>query len=282
MQFWVDSVLLIECNIPVIHSYDHIFVCLCNIILIILQVMANLTGIVESPQKIEIWEKLYSEKKDIWSVPIVNTVVAKEVYDKFTGGRKNLDIFLPLCGRSPDMIWLVSQGHRVTGVEWLESVIQQFFTENNLEYEIKTDVNVGKDKSLVYSAKTIPITIYCCDMFSVTSEVVDKFDCILDVGSMASQPPVVYNEYSAICRTMLKPKGSILLSTFNFDQPLRKHPPFACPLEEIQNTYGVEFDVVLAQKEGSEKVKEYLGNEVFDPDSVPKFEWNFHLMTKKN
>ena len=212
----------------------------------------------------------------------MNVVVTKEVYEKFTGGKKNLDIFLPLCGRSPDMIWLVSQGHRVTGVEWLESVIQRFFTENNLEYDVKTGVNGGKERGLVYSAKNIPITIYCCDMFSVTSEAIDKFDCILDIGSMASQPPAVYSEYSIICRTLLKPKGSILLSTFNFDQPLRNYPPFACPLEQIQKMYGVEFDIVLAQKEGSKKVKQCLGGDVFDPDSVPKFEWNFHLMTSYN
>ena len=80
---------------------------------------------------------MYATEIDGWSVPVINTAVSAEVYEKFTGGIKNLDIFLPMCGRSPDIVWLASQGHHVTGVDWVEPVVEKFFKENNLEYEVK-------------------------------------------------------------------------------------------------------------------------------------------------
>ena len=45
-------------------------------------------------------------------------------------------VFVPLCGKSLDMAWLASQGHRVLGVELSQLAIEQFFAENGLTPEI--------------------------------------------------------------------------------------------------------------------------------------------------
>jgi len=44
------------------------------------------------------------------------------------GGR----VFVPLCGKSHDLLWLRAQGHRVIGAELSRLAVDQFFAENNL------------------------------------------------------------------------------------------------------------------------------------------------------
>ena len=39
-------------------------------------------------------------------------------------------IFVPLCGKSLDLIWLAEQGHQVVGVELSSLAIEAFYTEN--------------------------------------------------------------------------------------------------------------------------------------------------------
>jgi thiopurine S-methyltransferase len=41
-------------------------------------------------------------------------------------------VFVPLCGKSKDMLWLHQQGHSVVGVELSALAAEAFFTENNL------------------------------------------------------------------------------------------------------------------------------------------------------
>ncbi|MBB4815130.1 hypothetical protein HNP03_003766 [Pseudomonas rhodesiae] len=38
-------------------------------------------------------------------------------------------VLVPLCGKSLDLIWLASLGHRVLGVELSEQAVQTFFSE---------------------------------------------------------------------------------------------------------------------------------------------------------
>lgn len=43
-------------------------------------------------------------------------------------------IFVPLCGKSGDLLWLTKEkGQTVIGVEGVESVVKEFFAENNIE-----------------------------------------------------------------------------------------------------------------------------------------------------
>src|SRR5450830_150029 len=41
-------------------------------------------------------------------------------------------VLVPLCGKSLDLVWLASQGHRVLGVELSEQAVDAFFSEQGL------------------------------------------------------------------------------------------------------------------------------------------------------
>lgn len=49
---------------------------------------------------------------------------------------KGSRVFLPLCGKTLDIDWLLSKGFKVTGVELSELAIEQLFKELGVEPEI--------------------------------------------------------------------------------------------------------------------------------------------------
>ena len=46
---------------------------------------------------------------------------------------KNGHVFVPLCGKSVDMLWFAKQGLDVIGIELSEIAVTQFFAENDLQ-----------------------------------------------------------------------------------------------------------------------------------------------------
>ena len=47
-------------------------------------------------------------------------------------------VFVPLCGKSLDMVWLAQQGHRVIGAELSQRAIDDFFAERGLAPTTRT------------------------------------------------------------------------------------------------------------------------------------------------
>ncbi|CAG0963598.1 partial Thiopurine S-methyltransferase, partial [Gammaproteobacteria bacterium] len=47
-------------------------------------------------------------------------------------------VFVPLAGKSLDLLWLAAQGHRVLGVELSPLAIEQFFSEHGLTPQVHT------------------------------------------------------------------------------------------------------------------------------------------------
>ena len=50
--------------------------------------------------------------------------------------RHALKVFVPLCGKSVDILWLAQNGYEVLGIECSEIAVRDFFEENKLEYKL--------------------------------------------------------------------------------------------------------------------------------------------------
>jgi thiopurine S-methyltransferase len=70
-------------------------------------------------------------------------------------------VFVPLCGKTLSIAWLLSEGYRVAGAELSELAIQQLFAELGIEPKI-TDMGAMKR----YSGTDI--NIFVCDIFYLT------------------------------------------------------------------------------------------------------------------
>src|SRR5690606_29079731 len=93
-------------------------------------------------------------------------------------------VFIPLCGKSLDMKWLVDSGYQVLGIELNESAIKAFFAEHKLQPSIHQE---GPFR--VYRAPGI--TLYQGDFFELTPAHLDGIDAWYDRAAMVALPPAM-------------------------------------------------------------------------------------------
>ena len=102
------------------------------------------------------WNNRWNDREDgepIWHERDVNQVLQKALNPRAKS------VFVPLCGKSLDMIWLQQQGCHVVGVEFNEQGIREFFEENDIEF--------NREGNTFQSTKLDPkITIHCRDLFA--------------------------------------------------------------------------------------------------------------------
>jgi len=139
-------------------------------------------------------------------------------------------VFLPLCGKTVDIAWLLSQGHHVVGIELSKLAITQLFTELRLEPEIN---EVGT--LLHYHADNIDI--FVGDIFDLSSELLANVDMIYDRAALVALPPDVRRDYSSHLKRITNNAPQLLIC-FEYDQKLIAGPPFSIEKQELMQHYG--------------------------------------------
>ena len=133
-------------------------------------------------------------------------------------------VLVPLCGKSPDLLWLEHQGNAVTGVELSELAVRAFFEENALDYVVED----GRLKT--YRAKHRDITLHCGDYFAFRG---GPFDAHYDRGALIALDAGLRPDYVAHTRSLLAEDPLQLLITVEYDQAVCGGPPFSVPAEEV-------------------------------------------------
>jgi len=150
-------------------------------------------------------------------------------------------VFLPLCGKTLDIGWLLSQGYRVAGAELSDIAVSQLFEQLNVVPEIK---QLG---DLVhYSAKGIDI--FVGDIFHLSEKDLGPVDAVYDRGAFVALPKAMRDRYAAHLIQLTQNAPQLLVS-FEYDQNLLKGPPFAISNLEINQQYRNVYDVVLLASE---------------------------------
>ena len=86
-------------------------------------------------------------------------------------------VFVPLCGKTNDMQYLLEKNIKVIGVEMSNIAIEQFFSENNLDYSVSE-----VDKFVLYEGKQIKL--YCGDFFDLESKHLHHVRALYDRASL--------------------------------------------------------------------------------------------------
>lgn len=142
---------------------------------------------------------------------------------------KGARVFIPLCGKSLDISWLLSQGHRVVGAELVELAIIQLFEELGVKPEVK---ELGKLKH--YSAPQIDILVG--NIFDINQETLGEVNAVYDRAAIVALPEEIRKKYSSHLKTITKNAPQLLI-TFEYDQSLFSGPPFSVDAEEVQSHY---------------------------------------------
>ena len=154
-------------------------------------------------------------------------------------------VFVPLCGKSRDMIWLADQGYKVLGVELSEIAARAFFHEHALR--------VSRRKLGPFVCyESGPVRILCGDFFLLTPEMLDGVAAMFDRAAFIALPAGMRATYAAALRRLLPPGVRALLITLGYRDGLINPPPFRVGVAELRTLCRPWCDLELLARAGAE------------------------------
>lgn len=136
-------------------------------------------------------------------------------------------VLVPLCGKSLDMVWLASQGHRVLGVELSPLAIAQFFEENGLTARVHESA-LGRH----HVAGTIELIQG--DAFALDQATLDSCAAVYDRAAIIALPPALRERYACQVYARLAPGSRGLMITLEYPQAEKQGPPFSVEEPEVR------------------------------------------------
>ena len=134
-------------------------------------------------------------------------------------------VFVPLCGKSLDLLYFSHFAQRVVGVEIVEKAVIQFFVENQRAY-----TRIG-NKFISGN-----ITIFCCDLFSLTAKDLGPIDIVYDRASLVALPHAMRVRYLQTLEK-LTPVGALtFLNTVEY-APTLPSPPFSISPADVASYF---------------------------------------------
>ena len=159
-------------------------------------------------------------------------------------------VFVPLAGKSLDLVWLAAHGHRVLGAELSPMAVAQFFDEHGLTPQLH-DSRYGRH----YRAGEIELI--CGDVFGLDADVLADCAAVYDRAALIALPPPLRRRYVRELHAQLPVGGHGLLIALEYPLHEKQGPPFAVPEAEVRELYDRDWRVetlerrdILAQQTG--------------------------------
>lgn len=153
------------------------------------------------------------------------------------GGR----VFVPLCGKTLDIPWLLSRGYRVAGAELSELAIKALFDGLELSAEVMPLGPLTR-----YSADGIDI--FVGDIFDLTPDLLGPVEAIYDRAALVALPAQARERYARHLAGISDGAAQLLVS-FEYDQAQMAGPPFAVDAAEIHRLYTPAYRPELLLRE---------------------------------
>ncbi|WP_045834842.1 thiopurine S-methyltransferase [Hyphomicrobium sp. 99] len=153
-------------------------------------------------------------------------------------------VFVPLAGKSRDMVWLATQGHRVIGVELSDVAVREFFEEGG---QVPDRTSAGAFE--ISSAG--PFELYCGDFFEMSSDVLKDVVAVYDRAALIALPPGMRAHYVETLARIVPREAIIFLIAIDYPEGEITGPPFAVSPDEVRRIYGGLFKIeVLDSRDG--------------------------------
>jgi len=145
-------------------------------------------------------------------------------------------VFVPLCGKAHDLLWLAARGHEVLGVEISALAAEAFISENQLDAQRIDD---GRFQRIVAG----DITLLVGDFFALDPAQLANVGAVYDRASLIALPPDQRRAYVRKLAALIAPGSRSLLITIEYDQARMKGPPFAVCDGEVRDLYHRDFQI---------------------------------------
>ena len=153
---------------------------------------------------------------------------------------KGSRVFVPLCGKTRDIHWLLSQGYRVAGAELSKLAVEQLFAELGVEPNITVVDSLSR-----YSANNVDI--FVGDIFGLSGNLLGQIDAIYDRAALVAFPEPMRDRY-AVHLVDITDHAPQLLISYEYDQRLLNGPPFSISDDEVIRRYQESYNLKLLAK----------------------------------
>ncbi|MBT4138497.1 MAG: thiopurine S-methyltransferase [Candidatus Latescibacteria bacterium] len=151
-------------------------------------------------------------------------------------------VFVPLCGKSKDMLWLRDHGHTIIGAELSPIATRDFFDENGLKAE-------SSKQGEFEQWEGEGVRILCGDVFKLAAIDLDGVGAVYDRAGLIALPPEVRRDYVNHLRDILPLGIKLLLVTIAYPQDQKGGPPFSVQDDEVQELFREGFEVAQVASE---------------------------------
>ena len=150
-------------------------------------------------------------------------------------------VFVPLCGKSPDIAWLVAQGYRVLGAELSPIAVEQFFDEHGL-----TPTRQMTPAGIRYAAGRIEIIQG--DVFALDAATLATCSAVYDRAAIVALPPDMRARYAREVYGRLPGHCRGLMVTLEYPPAEMDGPPFSIEEGEIGALFAHTWDVSVLDR----------------------------------
>ncbi|MDX1536967.1 thiopurine S-methyltransferase [Arsukibacterium sp.] len=139
-------------------------------------------------------------------------------------------VFLPLCGKSLDIHWLLTQGYQVVGAELSEMAVQELFAELGLTPTVSS---IGK----LQHYHAAELEVFVGDIFELSQATLGPVAAIYDRAALVALPAEMRQRYAKHLIEISQCAPQLVIC-FEYDQALLAGPPFSVNSEEMLNLYS--------------------------------------------
>lgn len=195
---------------------------------------------------IEFWNKRWDNNQIGFHQQSVNPYLAYFYGEKGIAQekRQSLKVFVPLCGKSLDMLWLAQNGYAVFGIECSERAVEDFFAENGLNHKMVAK-GEGSERHAFYShdEQDANIEIYQGDFFALKKDDLNGITDVFDRAALIAFPEDLRRSYAAKMAELQQVDTRTLLVTLGYDQSEMSGPPYSVSEEEVFDLYQKNFSI---------------------------------------
>lgn len=149
-------------------------------------------------------------------------------------------VFVPLCGKSLDIGFLLERGNTVVAVELSEVAVGELFEQMDLTPTVSS-WKEGKK----YQAENL--TVYVGDFFTVEAQDLGSIAWVYDRAAIVALPEELRVKYAQHLVNITE-KAPHLLLTLDYDQEIVSGPPFAVSGEEVTTHYNDLYSIKLLEE----------------------------------
>lgn len=151
----------------------------------------------------------------------------------------NSKVFVPLCGKTRDIAWLLSHGIEVVAIELNQQAVEQLFNELGVKPSISKCSTIPDDLTC-YEAPYL--RVYVGDFFALTHEHLGSINSVYDRAAMVALPAELRVRYS-LHLLKITQGCSQLLVCYDYADNLLTGPPFSVNHQEVRQHYDSAFSI---------------------------------------